>query len=74
MSVWAVLAVLLGIAGFYVFLAVYLVFHLLSRLLFGERSGFKSAPRKPWLSRLKARLSREAITDESKEEIFPEAA
>lgn len=37
MSVWAVLAVLLAITGFYVFLSVYLIFHLLSGYVLGGK-------------------------------------
>ena len=39
MSFWAVMAVLLAITGFYVFLSVYLVFHLLSGYVFGAKRG-----------------------------------
>lgn len=39
MSLWAVIAVLLGITGFYVFLSVYLVLHLLSGYVLGGKDG-----------------------------------
>lgn len=39
MSLWAVMAILLGITGFYVFLSVYLVFHLLSGYVWGGKGG-----------------------------------
>lgn len=37
MSFWPVMALLLAITGFYVFLSVYLVFHLLSGYVLGTK-------------------------------------
>ena len=37
MSFWPVMVVLLAITGFYVFLSVYLVFHLLSGYVLGAK-------------------------------------
>ncbi len=38
MNMWPAILVLLGITAFYVFLSLYLVFHLLSGYLFGEKT------------------------------------
>ncbi|HSR70254.1 MAG TPA: hypothetical protein VLU25_20160 [Acidobacteriota bacterium] len=56
MSIWAVMAILLGITGFYIFLSLYLVFHLVAKSVIGRRDRIKSEP--PSAPRLQSLLSR----------------
>lgn len=57
MSIWAVMAILLGITGFYIFLSLYLVFHLLAKTVTRRRERVKSAAaRQPRLESLLSRI------------------